>query len=314
MRQRHLIAALALGACLLALPSFAAEKDKPTPTTKELLARSTASEWRKPNPENLLVMQLPTGRVIIELAQDFSPLHAANIRTLVREHYFDGLAIIRVQDNFVTQWGDPNDDDNGDKSKLRSLGKAHKTLPPEFTRAIDPKQPWTPLPDGDVYAPQVGFSGGFPVGRDPASGREWPAHCYGMVGVARDVAPNSGSGSSLYAVIGSARRLDHNLAIAGRVLEGMPLLSALPRGGEPIGFYTSADQRLPITSVRLASDMPSTERPGIEVLRTDSVTFQALIDARRHGHNAFYPQPVGKVDLCSMDIPSRDTQPAQGTD
>ena len=175
MRHRHLIAALALSGCLLALPGFAADKDKPTPTTKELLARSTASEWRRPDPKNLLVMQLPTGRVIIELAQDFSPLHAANIRTLVREHYFDGLAIIRVQDNFVTQWGDPNDDDNGDKSKLRSLGKASKTLPPEFTRAIDPKQPWTPLPDGDVYAPEVGFSGGFPVARDPASGKEWLA-------------------------------------------------------------------------------------------------------------------------------------------
>jgi len=307
MHRRHLIIALALASSLLALPAVAAEQDKPTPTSKEILAQSKPSEWHSPNPDNLLYMQLPTGRVLIELAQDFSPLHAANIRTLVREHYFDGLAIIRVQDNFVTQWGDPNDDDNGDKSKVRSIGKAHKTLPPEFTQPINPKRPWTPLADGDFYAPQVGFSGDFPVARDPISGREWLPHCYGMVGVARDVDPKTGNGSSLYAVIGSARRLDHNLPMAGRVLEGMPLLSGLPRGPEPMGFYTKPEQRLTIESVRLASDVPAKDRVDLEVLGTDSPTFAALIDAKRNGHNAFYPNPVGKLDLCSIDIPVRQT-------
>ncbi|MHB1056427.1 MAG: peptidylprolyl isomerase [Rhodanobacter sp.] len=309
MRRRHLTA-IALAGCLLALPALAAEQGKPTPTTKEILAKSTPAEWRTPDPQNLLVMQLPAGRVVIELAQDFAPLHAANIRTLVRGHYFDGLAIIRVQDDFVTQWGDPNDDENGDKDKIRSLGKASKTLPPEFTRPIDAKLPWTPLPDGDVYAPEVGFSEGFPVGRDPASGKAWVAHCYGMVGVARDVAPESGSGSSLYAVIGQARKLDHNLAVAGRVLEGMPLLSGLPRGPEPMGFYAEPARRVAIKSARLAADMPAKERPAIEVLRTGSATFAALVDASRHGHSAFYPEPVGKVGLCSIKVPVREAKPA----
>jgi cyclophilin family peptidyl-prolyl cis-trans isomerase len=309
MLRRHLIAALALASSLLALPALA-EQDKPTPTAKEILAKSTPAEWRTPDPQNLLLMQLPTGRVVIELAPDFTPRHAANIRTLVRSHYFDGLAIIRVQDNFVTQWGDPNDDENGDKSRIRSLGKASKTLPPEFTRAIDPKLPWTALPDGDVYAPEVGFSEGFPVGRDPASGQEWVAHCYGTVGVARDVAPETGSGSSLYAVIGQARRLDHNLAVAGRVLEGMPLLSGLPRGPEPMGFYAKPQQRVTIASVRLAADMPAKDRPAIQVLRTDSASFAALVEAKRNGRNAFYPKPAGKVDLCSIDVPVREAKPA----
>lgn len=311
MLRRHLIAALALTSSLLALPALAAEQARPTPTAKEILARSTPAEWRTPDPQNLLFMQLPTGRVVIELAPDFTPLHAANIRSLVRGHYFDGLAIIRVQDNFVTQWGDPNDDENGDKSKIRSLGKASKTLPPEFTRAIDPKLPWTALPDGDVYAPEVGFSEGFPVARDPAGGQQWLAHCYGMVGVARDVAPETGSGSSLYAVIGQApRRLDRNLAVAGRVLEGMPLLSGLPRGPEPMGFYTKPEQRLTIESVRLAADIPAKQRPAIEVLRTDSATFAALVEAKRNGRNAFYARPAGKVDLCSIDVPVREAKPA----
>ncbi len=309
--RRHLTVALALSS-LLALPAGAAEQDKPTPTAKEILAKSTPAEWRSPDPKNLMVMQLPTGRVLIELAPDFTPLHAANIRTMAREQYFDDLAIIRVQDNFVTQWGDPNDDENGDKSKVHSLGKASKTLPPEYTRKIDPKLEWTALPDGDVYAPEVGFSEGFPAARDPASGQMWLTHCYGMVGVARDVAPNSGSGSSLYAVIGQApRRLDRNLAIAGRVIEGMPLLSGLTRGPEPMGFYADPAQRITIESVRLAADIPAKDRPAIEVLRTDSATFAALVDAKRNGRNAFYALPAGKVDLCSVDIPVRDAKHAE---
>jgi cyclophilin family peptidyl-prolyl cis-trans isomerase len=305
MRARLLPAMLAAAFGLLALTA-AADTSKPTPTAKELIAKSKPDEWRTPDPANLLYMQLPQGRVVIELAPDFTPLHAQNIRTLVREHYFDGLAIIRVQDNFVTQWGDPNDDDSGDKSKIKSLGNAKATLPPEYTRTIDPKLPWTPLPDGDVYAPQVGFTEGFPAARDPATGQEWLTHCYGMVGVGRDIPPDSGNGNSLYVVIGQAPRgLDRNLAIAGRVIEGMPYLSGLPRGTGALGFYTQASQRTPIISVRLASDLPPGEREKLQVLRTDSATFAAIVDAKRNRHDAFYTVPAGKIDVCNIDIPVR---------
>ena len=310
MRLRRLHAGLLIAMGLLALPALA-DTPKATPTAAELIAKSRPDEWRTPDPANLLYMQLPQGRVVIELAPDFTPLHAANIRTLVREHYFDGLAIVRVQDNFVTQWGDPNDDDSGDKSKLKPLGSAKRTLPPEYTRPIDAKLPWTPLPDGDVYAPQVGFSEGFPVARDPASGREWLVHCYGMVGVARDVAPDSGNGSSLYVAIGQApRQIDRNLAIAGRVLEGMPYLSALPRGSGPLGFYAQASQRVPILSVKLAADVPAAQREKLEVLRTDSASFAAIVEAKRNRHDAFYAVPAGKVGICNIDVPVRSAPAA----
>jgi peptidylprolyl isomerase len=296
--------------CALALPALA---DTPpatkSATPKELLEKSAPEEWRRPDPNNLLEMRLPQGKVLIELAPDFTPLHADNIRTLVRGHYFDGLAVIRVQDNFVTQWGDPEDDDKGDKSKLRPLGKAKKTVPSEYTRPIDAKLPWTALPDGDVYAPEVGFVEGFPAARDKATGQEWLTHCYGAVGVARDVAPETGSGSSLYAIIGQAPRgLDRNLAVAGRVLQGMEYLSALPRGTGPLGFYEKPGQRTAIQSVKLAADMPAAERPNIEVLRTDSATFAALIEAKRNRRDDFYRMPAGKIDLCSINIPVRDAK------
>ncbi|HET6552010.1 MAG TPA: peptidylprolyl isomerase [Dyella sp.] len=310
MLLRHcLAAAITLAAALPAAIQAADDTPAHTPSPKELLAKSAAQEWRTPDPQNLLVMKLPQGQVLIELAPDFTPLHVANIRTLVREHYFDGLAIVRVQDNFVTQWADPEDDDNGDKSKLRPLGSAKAKLPPEYTRAIDARLPFTRLPDGDVYAPEVGFSEGFPVARDKASGQEWLTHCYGMVGVARDVDPQTGSGSSLYAVIGQAPRgLDRNLAIAGRVLQGMEYLSALPRGTGALGFYEKPEQRVTINAVQLASALPADQRPKIEVLRTESATFAALIEAKRNRRDDFYRNPAGKIDLCSINIPVREAK------
>jgi peptidylprolyl isomerase len=128
-----------------------------------------------------------------------------------------------------------------------------------------------------------------------------------MVGVARDVGPDTGNGSSLYMIIGQAPRgLDRNLAIAGRVIEGAELLSALPRGTGPLGFYTKASQRLPITSVRLAADLPPAQRAKVQVLRTDSATFAALVEAKRNRRDAFYTRPAGKIDLCSISVPTRD--------
>ena len=310
--MRHRLYALALVTSLFALSAHA-DQLKPTPTAKQLLAQSTPAEWRTPDPQNLLYMQLPQGRVLIELAPDFAPLHAANIRTLVSQHYFDGLAIVRVQDNFVTQWDDPaGDDEHVDKSKLRPLGKAAPTLPPEYTRALDPKLPWTALPDGDVYAPQVGFSEGFPAARDPASGKTWLAHCYGMVGVGRDIDPQSGNGSALYAVIGQApRALDRNIALVGRVLQGMEWLSSLPRGTGPLGFYEKPAQRITIQSVRLAADLPAAQRANIQVLRTDSPTFAALIEAKRQRRDDFYTVAPGKLDLCSLSAPVREIARAE---
>jgi cyclophilin family peptidyl-prolyl cis-trans isomerase len=314
MSCRRLLATLLASAVVLPAVASSATQQKATatPTTQQLLAASKPSEWRAPDPRNLLVMQLATGRVLIELAPDFAPLHVANIRTMAQEHYYDGLAITRVQDNFVTQWGDPaSDDGNG---KLRSLGKASSSLPPEFTRPIDAKLPWTPLRDGDVYAPEVGFSEGFPVARDPVSGQEWLTHCYGMVGVGRDNDPTSGSGAELYAVIGQApRRLDRNLAVIGRVIDGMPLLSGLPRGDAAMGFYASPSQHIAIRYERLASDMPPAQRPSVQVLRTDSATFAALVDAKRNRRDAFYAVPAGKVDLCSIDVPVRASARSSGS-
>jgi cyclophilin family peptidyl-prolyl cis-trans isomerase len=306
----RILALLSLLPCLPALVG-ATESSPPrhgdTPSAARILAESKPGEWRTPDPEDVLVMRLPSGRVVMELAPAYAPLHVANIRTLVREHYFDGLAIVRVQDDFVAQWDDPEGDDGGDRHKIRSLGRAKATLPPEFTRPIAPSLPWVKLPDGDVYAPEVGFSDDFPAARDAAANETWLVHCYGTLAVSRDNAPKSGNGSGLYVAVGQPpRRLDRNLTVVGRVVDGMDKLSALPRGHGPLGFYVHPKERTPILDIRVAADLPPAQRPHIEILKTDSPTFQRLLDATRHRHDAFYATPPGKVDICAVPVPVRD--------
>lgn len=301
-----LAAALGMG---LIPGGLATAADAPAgkPTMQAVIDASAASDWRALDAENTLYMELPGGRVVIELAQAFAPLHVANIRTLVRQKYFDGLAILRVQDNFVTQWGDPNAED---PKTARTLGHAKATLAAEFSRPAA-GLPFTVLPDGDLYAPEAGFSNGFPAARDPKTGEAWLAHCYGTVGAGRNNEPESGSGAELYVVIGHApRQLDRNIATVGRVVKGMELLAALPRGTGAAGFYEKDQARLPITSVRLAADVAAAERRPLEILRTDTATFSALIESRRNRSDAWYIHPAGKIDLCNVPIPVRERKAA----
>ncbi len=309
MRAR-LLAPAALLMCLPALavpPQSSPPKGGDTPSFAQIVAESKRSEWRRPDPQDLLVMHLPSGRVVMELDPAYAPLHVANIRTLVRERYFDGAAIVRVQDDFVAQWDDPEAVAGGDPHKIRPLGRARATLPPEFTRTIARSLSWVRLPDGDVYAPEVGYSDDFPAARNPAGDETWLVHCYGTLAVGRDNAQDSGNGSELYVAIGQApRRLDRNLTVVGRIVVGMDKLSALPRGQGPQGFYARPKDRTPILDIRVAADLPPAQRPDIEVLRTDSPTFQRLLAAARDRHDAFYATPPGKVDICAVQAPVRD--------
>lgn len=288
----------------LSIQALGAEAAKPKPPIlADVLAKSKPNDWRPLDPENTLYLDLAAGRVIIELAPEFAPNHVANVKALAREHYFDGLAILRCQDNYVVQWGDP---DAEKPERARKIKVAKRNLPPEFDCPIDSRIPFTPLPDGDVYAPQVGFSGGFPVARDPATGKMWLIHCYGMVGSGRDAAPDSGGGTELYVVIGhSPRHLDRNVTLLGRVVQGIELLSSLPRGTAPLGFYEKPEQRIPIKSARVAADVSLPERTLIEVLRTDTPLFQELIESRRNRHEEWFQRQAGHIEICNVPIPVR---------
>ncbi len=292
-RNFKYLATFALG--FLSQWAFAAGQHSMT----EVLQASAPADWRPLDPDNTLYVELPAGRVVIELAPRFAPLHVGNIKTLARAGYYDGLSVIREQDNYVAQWGDPDD--------RHPIPPGIGKTAPEFDLPTPPHMPFTRLPDGDVYAPQVGFSDGFPLARSAALHRTWLVHCYGMVGVGRDLDIESGSGAEMYVVIGHApRHLDRNVALVGRVVKGVELLSGLPRGGAEMGFYTAAQKPLPIKSIRLASDVAPAERTNLEVLRTDTPAFQALIESRRNRPEDFFKVQAGRIDLCNVPLAVRE--------
>jgi peptidylprolyl isomerase len=303
------LAPLAAALLLATVASAAEPAAEPAPKARsmqEILEASQPGDWRALDPDNAVYLELAAGRVVIELAPAFAPAHVANIRTLAKEGYWNGLSINRSQDNFVVQWGDPAEEDTDRKS----LGTAQAKLPVEFSRSSDGVK-FDPLPDHDGWAPEVGFADGFPAARDPAEKQAWLAHCYGMVGAGRDVASDSSNATELYVVTGqSPRQLDRNITVVGRVVQGIELLSVLPRGTEALGFYEKPEQRTAIKAIRLASDVPDAERTPLELLRTDTPLFAELVEARRNRKDEWYKRPAGHIDLCNVPLPAR-TPPAQ---
>lgn len=285
--------------------------------------------------------------VIQLMPAPFSQGWVSNIRTLARAKWYDNISVNRVQDNYVVQWGDPNYDNpeaTGEPTPLpdglKVMGEEDYTAPldsslvpfawsqfgrmktDDFGRPLRLAPGENPLEAPsrfwDAYTFVVGFAGGFPVGiqfnpdhgnvPDARLGDSWPVHCYGMVGVGRNYSPDTGSGAELYTVIGHApRHLDRNIALVGRVIEGMEHLSSLPRGKGDLGFYAEdeVDKRTPILTVRVASDLPAAEQPKFEYLSTESESFARYADARANRRDPFFIVPAGGADICNIPVPVR---------
>ena len=294
----------ASAAICAALP-VSAQDAKTYPAPSEIVAAAKADDWVAIAPSDVLVMDLAPDskgkprRVVIQLMPaPFSQGWVSNIRKLAAAHWWDGTSINRVQDNYVVQWGDATE----------------KKALPQGLAVVDAKNYVTPdwptkdwilaRADGrpDAYAGAHGFYLGWPL----AQGREglWPVHCYGMVGVGRNLSPDTGTGAELYTVIGHApRHLDRNIALVGRVIEGIEHMSSLPRGTGALGFYEKEEDRVPILSVRLGN--AAKDVPAFEFLSTDSDSFAAYADARANRRDAFFNIPAGGADICNIPVPIR---------
>ncbi|MHA6718680.1 peptidylprolyl isomerase [Sphingomonas sp. RS6] len=278
---KTLIALFALGA---AMPLTAQTAGGPLPTDP------VEADWHDVPDDEVLVMTLGGGRqVFIRLAPRFAPGHVANIRRLAVAHWWDGESVYRVQENWVAQWGDASE---------------KKPLPPEIIARppaefeIGAVVPAQRLARPDAYSSGSGVTAdGWPIATDGKA--TWLTHCYGMVGVARDRLPDTGTGAELFTPIGqSARRLDRNYTVVGRIVEGMQYLSALPRSDAPMGVYATAAERTPILSVRLASQLPDDERPHFQYRATDNARYAAMIAKRQQPE-----PPTVATGLSVCDLP-----------
>ena len=318
------LAAMTLAACgAYAADDGAVDRSK-LPTPAGIVAEAPTADWVEIAPDDLLVMDLPPiatpvgskpRRVVIQLMPaPFSQGWVGNIKKLAAAHWWDGTAIVRVQDNYVTQWGDP---DGEDKAKAKPLPKGLVTVSEgdyvsairQNTAPVGAKSAPAPMFDHvmlsrDSYGKSAGFEGGWPFASN--GNMIWPLHCYGAVGVGRNTSPDTGSGAELYTVIGQApRQLDRNIAVVGRVISGMEWLSSLPRGTGDLGFYETPQERTPISSVRLASALPAANRPRFEYMNTDSKSFADYVKLRANRHDSFYNVPAGGVDVCNVPVPVR---------
>jgi len=312
--MKHL---LALPAIALALPVAAQEADEPV-TPASVVAEAAAEEWLSISPEDLLVMELApdvrgkTREIVIQLMpQPFSQPWVGNVRMLAEAHWWDGTSVYRVQDNYVTQWGDVTEE-KALPEEITSPDASYEIYPPRVYGASDEPPGHTQpffrriqhLGLRDTQPSQPGFFEGWPVARDASAA--WPLHCYGYIGVARNYAPDTGTGAELYTIIGQPQRhMDRNLAVVGRVIEGMEHLSSLPRGSGELGFYTDeeANLRTPIVSVRLASEL--SDPPVFEYLDTNSDSFASYVEVRANRNDPFYTVPAGGIDVCSVQVPIR---------
>lgn len=306
MRILIALAALAIAACQSPPATITGAIPPPpegnTPSPAEVIAASQPAEWRALDPQNTLYMDFPEGRVVIEMAPQFAPNHVANVKALSREGFFANGAVTRVQDNFVTQWAQAADPPRPPKVGVEKLN-AEFTLPRIAIANFDV------LPDPDTYADEVGYINGMTAARDAAS--VWLTHCYGMVGVGRENDENSGGGTELYVIIGhSPRNLDRQLTMLGRVVQGMEIMSAFPRGTGDAGFYKTPAEYRRYADIKVAADVPVAQRTNLEVMRTDSASFATLVNSRRWRKDDFYTKPVGRIGLCNITVPVRPVTPA----
>ncbi|WP_068862515.1 peptidylprolyl isomerase [Erythrobacter dokdonensis] len=337
MNKAFLAASAALA---LTLPASAQEAGKPAyPAPSEIVAAAPKSDWVAIPAEDLLVMTLAPDaegkarQVVIQLMPaPFSQGWVHNIRLFARSGWYDGISVNRVQDNYVTQWGDPNYDNPEATGEPKPLPEGLKVMKekeyvvsdiaalqdgylPVFRRHEaankNSRDDVIAFPIHDAYPGTPFHFKGWPLvlgftGR--IADHAYPTHCYGMVGVGRNYSPDTGSGAELYTVIGHApRHLDRNIALVGRVIEGMDHLSSLPRGKGALGFYAAdeADKRTPILSVRVASDLPASEQPRFEYLSTESDTFATYAEAIANRRDPFFIVPAGGADICNIRVPVR---------
>ncbi|MEQ9505010.1 MAG: peptidylprolyl isomerase [Hyphomonas sp.] len=307
--MKHALAftALALAACTSVPASLA-----------EVPAEAETSAWRPVDPENLILMELNTGTVAVELFPEAAPAHVAQMREMLREGFYDGEAFYRVIEGHVAQAG----------REFPMASKPWPELPLEAERAAS-ADGFTPHGNADLFAPEIGHRAGFAVGRDGK--QEWLLNCPGALGMARDDAPDTGN-TEIFFPLQPRRYLDRNYTIFGRVIAGMEHIHRLPRvdpfteeemnamfGEDPELAYQMSQYRRSnlsynyITSAKLASDIPEADRPAYEVMDTASTEWDALKTSKRDysAIPAFIAPPVNMLDICTLPVPARLVEASQ---
>ncbi|ADL00647.1 peptidylprolyl isomerase [Brevundimonas subvibrioides] len=287
----------ALALLLLAGASTAQAQEAATLAADAPMA--VATDWRTVPAENLLVIDTNRGRILVEMTPEAAPLHVERMRVLARRGFFDGIVFHRVIDGFMAQTGDPLGTGEGQSP--------YPDLKAEFTFRRAPETPFA-----EVAAPAgaaLGFLNSLPIQTQPtalmattADGKVhgWGTYCPGVAGMARDEA-NDSANSQFFLMRQPYPALDKRYTIWGRVVSGLDVVRAIKVGDGENGMVTADPDRM--TRVRIASDLPDTERPVIQVMDASSAAFRTLVDGVRTARGADF-------SICDVDLPVQVSGPA----
>ena len=162
--------------------------------------------------EDIMILKLKDGDVIIELFNDVAPNHVERFKKLSLEKKYDGVVFHRVIDGFMAQTGDVqfgnSNSENFDLSRAGTGGSEYPDLKAEFSE----------LP-----------------------------HERGTLSMARSSSPNSAN-SQFFICFNSAPHLDRQYTVFGKVINGMEFVDLIKRGEGSGGTVKSPDKIISLSS------------------------------------------------------------------
>jgi len=281
--------ALAALLTLAATSTLAAPVQKSATTAPAAPALPATSDWRTPDPQDILVIDTNKGRILVELVPLVAPSHVTRVRELARQGLYNGRSFFRVIDQFMAQTGDPQDNGMG--------GSDLPDLTAEFTFRRGADTPFVQVADQAVA--EIGFVGPLPVMTQSsqlmpmtADGRisGWALYCPGVAGMARGESPDSAN-SQFFLMRQAYPSLEKRYTAFGRVISGLEVVRAI-KAGEPV----VAPQDL-MTRVQVLADMPAGSRPKVRVIDPRSPWFAAEVARVRASRGADFT-------ACAISIPS----------
>tara|TARA_B100001123_G_C15199747_1_gene982842 strand:+ start:592 stop:1203 length:612 start_codon:yes stop_codon:yes gene_type:complete len=156
--------------------------------------------------EDIMILKLKDGDVLIELFSDIAPKHVERFKKLAQEKRYDGVVFHRVIDGFMAQTGDVQyGNSNSDSFNLRLAGTGGSEYP-------DLKAEFSSIP-----------------------------HERGTLSMARSSDPNSAN-SQFFICFNPAPHLDRQYTVFGKVIEGMEFVDLIKRGEGSNGEVSEPDK------------------------------------------------------------------------
>jgi len=161
--------------------------------------------------ENIMIMKLKDGEVIIELFGDIAPNHVKRFKQLSQEKKYDGVVFHRVIDGFMAQTGDVEfGNPSTDSFNLAKAGTGASDYP-------NLKSEFNNLP-----------------------------HERGTLSMARSNDPDSAN-SQFFICFVSTPHLDRNYTVFGKVIKGMEFVDLIKKGEGSDGRVSSPDKIINLT-------------------------------------------------------------------